>query len=1258
MATNWDFLDKIVEGPVRVPTVQAPPVDLNFQAPLTAPRPRVDVPPPQLYRGPTGFTPTFRPNFGGASSLSSVFRPTAAVTPQPSFPERLSIDLSGFWNEVTQLSRGLETLSAPLKLVGNNAIGTGIANFGQSPAGQLIQNFVNSVVVEPVAAAGRLFTAPFTEDPSAHGAKNIFMAADPWEQLKKNIDAYKGPLGDFAEVVAALGAFKLLKAAPLLKDTVVPFFKGAGEGLTGGGKAILQGNFSSWLTAPIRGGGSEVLRGDVAENLGKMAGRIFTGASFAGYAEAKAIDAIAPDSWASRELAHNLWVPEGSKSRLALDVVESLPLDLAGLGGIAKSLGGKARLGRLGGAANADILDEIFPSLDWRAAAANIPGAAGTLDWIVKKSSRDAAQWSLLDNLNISVADAGQNFQFVHANQLGFANQETLDKAILDEMNRILQDEGTVAMRQRQYDVIMGKGDVGSAGYRPGWPQFKNMDTETGKLINAVDFYTAAKDSQRVFGDALHPIVDYQGIGRQSVDAWHFLDGLADGEWTAVTKDLFIHNFPAINKVFEDSYATTRKGIRNMGRDELKSWMQSVNFTEEQWTMVPDMIGYQLAKLATGYEKILAAGKKVTPEMLAEQKATLAEIDKLRAPYTTELAKKIEAIQSAIEARRVELSTIEGEDAAWAPADAEIQRLEELLHTENRRFFEASSAGTRYSIGKFPKGNVMKLFDEAADGKPIDFAGRNRGGQIWDSLFGGISNRREGFETFQRVTNIMDEAGITPVQRNTFYDAMRVRVEDWSKRNILGRPFSLHAALTVYNLPSWVVNKIARDVNLGAAPKGFKSWHEVLYRAKYGPLKLASERVFGKSIDVPYNAYVVNAHRFLYPLVRFTLSPRFIMMNLFEGDFFKAFMAGRAKLTPEQQERLISIAAQITGAKFDAKLGKWVYSGGAEGDILTSLTYDLSNLVDLAKSERADRVNNMLVDAIHNHPAAQDWIKERGLKTRQDVLLEVEKTMAEREKVIAGFSAENPAEAALVKRQKDLERSLRTPLGRDDEITTRAEIAANQRELDNLYSDRKVKAEAAKLQMNDPRMTPLIDAVISGERQSLQWSREILHGNQSRSAFERAANSFLLYWPVSYQLKAGKAMMDFMLRKGFGVRTNAAPAVFIREAERWIQDNQDDPEVSDFFKKNRQTLFLMQGMFPSTPNEVGVSLSPVFRIPIQVLKGPDQPGGKTVAQGFDRLTAIGIINDKTLFQQLITEQSKKGGFLHDIVVKAFGDTSD
>jgi len=139
--------------------------------------------------------------------------------------------------------------------------------------------------------------------------------------------------------------------------------------------------------------------------------------------------------------------------------------------------------------------------------------------------------------------------------------------------------------------------------------------------------------------------------------------------------------------------------------------------------------------------------------------------------------------------------------------------------------------------------------------------------------------------------------------------------------------------------------------------------------------------------------------------------------------------------------------------------------------------------------------------------------------------------------------------------------------------------------------------DAIAAQMRDTPELQEVFGLLAQKNKDL-WGdiRGTFYGNPNRSRAERFLNSYLLFWPLSYQIKSTKWFMRVLGDRMGGLPTNALGAVMLNEAaEGHNRLLATDPEYRDWFEKHDTLVFVAQMMFPVSFESTGVSLNPILR---------------------------------------------------------------
>jgi hypothetical protein len=141
-----------------------------------------------------------------------------------------------------------------------------------------------------------------------------------------------------------------------------------------------------------------------------------------------------------------------------------------------------------------------------------------------------------------------------------------------------------------------------------------------------------------------------------------------------------------------------------------------------------------------------------------------------------------------------------------------------------------------------------------------------------------------------------------------------------------------------------------------------------------------------------------------------------------------------------------------------------------------------------------------------------------------------------------------------------------------------------------------VRGEIMEELADHPELAEVLGRIGQKNTELLDDIRATFYGNPNRSQVERWLNSYLLYWPISYQIKAVKWMLRIMFDRAGGLKTNAAGAYALDQLASLHMDlMENDPDYAKFFEDYSTLVFVAQMMVPMTPTQMGVSLSPPVR---------------------------------------------------------------
>lgn len=123
-------------------------------------------------------------------------------------------------------------------------------------------------------------------------------------------------------------------------------------------------------------------------------------------------------------------------------------------------------------------------------------------------------------------------------------------------------------------------------------------------------------------------------------------------------------------------------------------------------------------------------------------------------------------------------------------------------------------------------------------------------------------------------------------------------------------------------------------------------------------------------------------------------------------------------------------------------------------------------------------------------------------------------------------------------------------------------------------------------------LTPLIERVKQVHEGIYRDATHMFMGNPDRRNMERLLNNYFLYWPLSYQLKAGKWLYGALTERALGMNTNLLGAAKLDELKQMHEELMvTDQEYYHLFADNPDLWLMAQMMLPITPVDLGVSLS-------------------------------------------------------------------
>lgn len=171
---------------------------------------------------------------------------------------------------------------------------------------------------------------------------------------------------------------------------------------------------------------------------------------------------------------------------------------------------------------------------------------------------------------------------------------------------------------------------------------------------------------------------------------------------------------------------------------------------------------------------------------------------------------------------------------------------------------------------------------------------------------------------------------------------------------------------------------------------------------------------------------------------------------------------------------------------------------------------------------------------------------------------------------------------------------------------------------------------------------PLLERLAFLNQQYWQDSASLIFGQVDRSNMQRLFNHPMLYWPLSYQVKATKWLGSVLFQQMGGYQSGALGAVTLgmlhEQHKEWMRTV---PGYGTGMGANKNLMFFAQMLLPITPWDIGVSLSPFTRLAWSFVSG-DESYARNL---------FGVGPGYTYFEQLprvIREQSQPGSLLQGV----------
>jgi hypothetical protein len=999
--------------------------------------------------------------------------------------------------------------------------------------------------------------------------------------------------------------------------------------------------------------------------LGQLSGRTLTAMTGFGAAEQIVLEALhQEDSDFGRAVLGNRFGPDDAKWRLPYELATTWPMDLFALGKFAyeSKAAAFARDG-LAGAPEQAIVRHYGGYDNLKRVVDDVHGG----DWTAVKDEYRYAQVQYareqLEEQALSIIDAEKAgwskaeiaadpeveaaFRRYALEKL-YPTTKDFDAALDDTLSRLGKDRSfdekvhemmqrdadraglrTLEDKARNWDFYKTKMlELGDYGYVLGLRNTMNVADYKSLLAAAKELDKRGAGNEQAF-DALmrdHPglvdqfrsdkVVTFADLAIQKETISTLLQkGLKRAE-NAVKEDRFTI------KSFTDS--ATKRGIKAADATAMAQLMEKAAPSRPE-----DRVRVALGHLY---------GERVARET-GKGTRTLADIDadiaKVKAARLKTLA-KAEAALAAKDLQRFAMAfnNPTGGRAIQAVLNAmsgDLVRARQALRVEE---LSLELIGTRWRIDKSGRASSeLRVVDKM--GAHITVAERTKLGRAYDTVFGGVSNSEMRRQWMNKTYEEGQKRGLTTVQMDRFFYALHRKVEDG-----IGF-YGVKMVNGIRGLPTREVNKVGEQIFGAAHPAGMKSWTQFLDRHYPGPVPHALARVTGGKAKLPhYPGWLAEVNHEVaavwYPIIRFKADPRWWLMNLGEKPIVGSYKAGIGSLVREGQPESVQLA-KMTGQQDAIELGM-----SKESIIGNRISAErLGALLDGAWADDAYRIFHQ---ALFEQPQIRNTLvkhygsEKAAFQAVERNLLEVGRALAADTKMTAGITA---LEKDIKKVQAKLNGGNLTP-AEQQQFTT---------ELNNLQLThaQSVVAHNAVVQMTKPLINeyklahPVYSAVASSRVQTLRDLQHVIEGNPSRSEVQRLMNSYLLYWPFSYQFRVAKELARFLSSEIAGVHSGLAPfAAYAHLRTQHTERMKKDETYATWFKDHGAALQLFEQILPITPEGVGITLGGPTRIALHLAEDRFEP-----ARDIERLFHVGPVLTSGILDRILEQEESRGIFDED-----------
>lgn len=458
---------------------------------------------------------------------------------------------------------------------------------------------------------------------------------------------------------------------------------------------------------------------------------------------------------------------------------------------------------------------------------------------------------------------------------------------------------------------------------------------------------------------------------------------------------------------------------------------------------------------------------------------------------------------------------------------------------------------------------------------------------LWDKIANPVYAAELNRLTTNTFFNTMQDFGVDNKTSKAILRDLRQKFEEsptvsWSGNKLLGRMEHLNGSLMTEVFKDHLTpDQAAAMTKAGVRPQDVvRRSSGRVYRwlnDRVGPLSEdGGNRALRKLEDVLYEGTTGAAlqnlsvgAKVVYSVWRFALDPRWYLINRFEADILMAVRSGKRE----------ALGIDFRGRR----KAPHARTQGPGGDMLLA---EQSSMFQKHRRQGERYAYADIDESMFGEQMQAGWMDMRSLNGYIAVGLE-----AEAKDTTFAFMREmledptNKEIRGLIDRFET--EGLTTPQQWADEFHRMLY------EWDETGVRATLDAEADKLGMlAGGQYDDLLDQLYVRHQQSYLSMQRLMRGNINRSNLERVLNNPFLYWPISYQLKAGRWMLDTLFNRFGGRQTGFAGAGALTHwmdtHERLMEEN---PEYAKIFIDHPYMWRMASQMVPMTPFDMGTYMA-------------------------------------------------------------------